>query len=76
MHLLVITGLKEYPAMFCAYRKCIGGLKLTQTLDNKFINSNFSQKYWRRKVAIDLKSIKNVKKLKYEFSCPVHFLIF
>lgn len=32
MHLLVITGLKEYPTMLCAYRKCVGGLQFRQTL--------------------------------------------
>lgn len=33
MHLLVITGLKEYPTMLCAYRKCVGGLQFRQTLN-------------------------------------------
>ncbi len=33
MHLLVITGLKEYPTMLCAYRKCVGALQFRQTLN-------------------------------------------
>jgi len=35
MHLLVITGLKEYPTMLCAYRKRVGGLQFRQTLGYK-----------------------------------------